>query len=89
MAKKNPVSLEAKVFSVYVTTHMGFQGCFLSTGWKWQREDPPYHTLLWTLFLVTSLLGPLSPFRHRGKVRSGGEQVSGARPQGSLSDRGY
>lgn len=49
---------------------------------------PFSHTLLWTLFSVTSL-GPLSPFRHWGKVRSGGDQASGIGPEDFLSDRGY
>lgn len=47
------------------------------------------HTLFWTLFSVTALLGLLSPFRHWGKVRSGGDQASGMRPQAFFSDRGY
>lgn len=37
---KTSVSLEAEVFSVYMKTHMGVLGCFVSAG----REDPPYHT---------------------------------------------
>lgn len=34
------------------------------------------YSLFQTLFLVTSLLGPLFPFRHWGKVKTGGAQVS-------------
>lgn len=47
------------------------------------------HTLLWTLFSVTTLLGPLSPFRHWGKVRSEEDQASETGPEDFLSDGGY
>lgn len=58
-AGKTSVSLEAEVFSVHVTTHMGLQGLVAAVG----RPTLSY-TLRWTLFSVISLLGPLSPFIH-------------------------
>lgn len=42
--EKTPISLEAQVFSVCVTAHMGLQGYFLSANWKWWWEGSPYHT---------------------------------------------
>lgn len=68
---KTSASLEAEVFSVYVTTHMDLQGLGAAVG----RSTLSY-TLKWILFPIISLLGPLSPFIHWGKV------LEGARPLG-------
>lgn len=62
------VSLEAEVFLALMAIHVSVQWCFLAAGWEQRWEGPPYYIL--DLFSVTSL-GPLAPYGHWGKVKSG------------------